>query len=233
MRLHYLQHVPFEGPANIQVWAEHQGWQISGTHLYRQEKLPAQDEFDWLVIMGGPMNIYEEKEYPWLAAEKKFIAEAIDDDKIVLGICLGAQLVADVLGGRVVPNRHKEIGWFPVNLTPEGPASVPFRGFPNQFSALHWHGDTFSLPPGAIMLAESEACPAQAFSANGDRVLALQFHLESSVESIRTLIQNCSGELVDAEYIQSADAILERKENFLSINGTMITLLENMNGFFG
>jgi GMP synthase-like glutamine amidotransferase len=232
MRLHYIQHVPFEGPANIQVWAENQGWQISGTGLYRMEQLPPQDEFDWLVIMGGPMNVYEEKEFPWLAAEKKFIRTAIENDKIVLGICLGAQLIADVLGGRVVRNRHKEIGWFPVSLTPDGPASVPFQGFPKQFPALHWHGDTFSLPPGAIMLAESRACPAQAFSASGDRVLALQFHLESSVESIRALIENCSDELVDAEYVQTADAIMGRKENFSSINSTMLKLLENMKNFF-
>ncbi len=104
MRLHYIQHVPFEGPANIQIWAENQGWQISGTHLYRLEKLPSPDEVDWLVIMGGPMNIYEEKEYPWLASEKEFIGTAIENGKIVLGICLGAQLIAGVLGGRVVRN---------------------------------------------------------------------------------------------------------------------------------
>ncbi|MGA3117641.1 MAG: type 1 glutamine amidotransferase [Syntrophobacteraceae bacterium] len=232
MRLHYIQHVPFEGPANIQGWAESQGWQISGTHLYRLEKLPGTDDLDWLVIMGGPMNIYEEKEYPWLAAEKRFIEKAIEKDKIVLGICLGAQLIADVLGARVVRNRYKEIGWFPVSLRPEGLASVPFQGFPDEFQALHWHGDTFSLPAGAAMLAESEACPAQAFSSNGGRVLALQFHLESSIDSIRALIQNCSDELVDGEYIQSADAILEKRENFSNIHSTMLLLLENIRKSF-
>jgi GMP synthase-like glutamine amidotransferase len=232
MRLHYIQHVPFEGPANIGSWAEDQGWQISGTRLYGGEKLPGPDEFDWLVVMGGPMNIYEEKDYQWLAAEKRFIRKAVENDKIVLGICLGAQLIADVLGGRVVRNRHKEIGWYPVSLSPEGLASVPFKGFPNRFTAFHWHGDTFSLPPGAVMLAESEACPAQAFSANAGRVLALQFHLESSIESMRALIQNCSHELIDGEYIQGADAILQRKENFLSIHETMLRLFENMKKSF-
>lgn len=232
MRLHYIQHVPFEGPANIQSWAENQGWQISGTHLYRPDKLSAPDELDWLVIMGGPMNIYEEKGYPWLAAEKRFIGKAIEKDKIVIGVCLGAQLIADVLGGRVVRNRHKEIGWFPVSLRPEAFESAPFRDFPVKFPAFHWHGDTFSLPPGAAMLAESEACPAQAFSHNGGRVLALQFHLESSVDSVRALIQNCSDELIDGQYIQSADAILENTENFASIYNTMLLLLENMKKAF-
>ena len=228
MRLHYIQHVAFEGIANIEVWAEDQGWQISGTRIYAGEKAPGPDELDWLVIMGGPMNVYEENEYPWLAAEKRFIEKVIGKGKIVVGICLGAQLIADVLGGRVVRNRSKEIGWFPVSLRPEGLDSVAFRGFPKQFPALHWHGDTFSLPPGAKMLAQSEACPAQAFSFKGDRVLALQFHLESSVDSIRALIENCSDELVDGQYIQSAEEILGKKENFSSIYDSMRLLLENM-----
>ncbi len=232
MRLHYIQHAPFEGPANIKRWAETQGWRISGTHVYRMEKLPGQDELDWLVIMGGPMNVYEEKEYPWLTAEKRFIEEAISKGKIVLGICLGAQLIADVLGGRVVRNKYKEIGWFPVSLRPEGLASALFQGFPDEFQALHWHGDTFSLPPEAAMLAESEACRAQAFSAKGGRVLALQFHLESSVDSVRALIQNCSDELVDGEYIQSSDAIMGSTENFSRIHNTMLMLLENMKKSF-
>ena len=232
MKLHYIQHVPFEGPANILGWAENQGWQISGTRIYTSERLPGPDELDWLVVMGGPMNVYEEKEYPWLAAEKRFIAKAIEKNKIVLGICLGAQLIADVLGGRVERNKHKEIGWFPVNLRPEGLESVPFRGFPGKFPALHWHGDTFSLPPGAAMLAESQACPAQAFSSNGGRVLALQFHLESSLDSVRALIQNCSDELVDGEYIQNADAILGNDENFSSIHSTMLLLLDNIKKAF-
>jgi GMP synthase-like glutamine amidotransferase len=228
MKLHYLQHVPFEGPANIGAWAQNQGWELSSTHLYRGDTLPAPGEFDWLVVMGGPMNIYEEDQYPWLAAEKKFIGKAISENKIVLGICLGAQLIADVLGGRVVRNRHKEIGWFPVSLRPEGIESAAFKGFPPRFQALHWHGDTFGLPPGAAMLAQSDACPAQAFSCNHGRVLALQFHLESSVDSVRLLIQHCSDELVEAEYIQKADAIMEKTENFSSIHDSMRRLLENM-----
>jgi GMP synthase-like glutamine amidotransferase len=228
MRLHYIQHVPFEGIANIGGWAESLGWAISKTSAYKGEKFPDPDEFDWLIIMGGPMNIYEEKEYPWLAAEKRFIQGAIDKGKVVVGICLGAQLIADVLGGKVVRNKHKEIGWFPVRLRPEGFDSAPFRGFPKEFPALHWHGDTFSLSAGADMLAESEACPAQAFSSNNGRVLALQFHLESSVESVRALIENCSDELVDGPYIQSAEEIMGRKENFTAIYDYMRLLFENM-----
>ncbi|MFZ2445088.1 MAG: type 1 glutamine amidotransferase [Syntrophobacteraceae bacterium] len=232
MRLHYLQHVAFEGPANIALWANKHHFEISGTHLYRWEKPPSPEQLDWLVVMGGPMNIYEEKEYPWLAAEKKYIREAIENNKIVLGICLGAQLIADVLGAEVIRNKYKEIGWFPVALRPDAGPSAPFRGFSEEFIAFHWHGDTFSLPPGATMLAESEACPAQAFSYNGGRVLALQFHLESSPESVLSLIQNCSDELVDGEYIQGPDAIMERTEHFSEIYKTMLVMLDNMKAAF-
>jgi GMP synthase-like glutamine amidotransferase len=232
MKLHYIQHVPFEGPANIESWAREQNWEISSTHLYRGEKPPAADQVDWLVVMGGPMNVYEENQYPWLAAEKEFIREAIAKGKTVLGICLGAQLIADVLGGKVVRNEYKEIGWFPVTCLPEGLSSIPFHGLPNEFTALHWHGDTFSLPPGATMLAESEACPAQAFSFDSGRVLALQFHLESSVESVRSLIENCSDELVDGKYIQTAGDILKLQENFSDIQKTLWRLLRNMKSGF-
>ena len=232
MKLHYVQHVPFEGPANIESWAREQNWEISCTHLYRGEKPPPADQLDWLVVMGGPMNIYEEDIYPWLAAEKEFIRQAIAADKIVLGICLGAQLVADVLGGKVTRNQYKEIGWFPVSILPQESSSVAFRGLPAEFMALHWHGDTFSLPPGSSMLAQSEACPAQAFSFNSGRVLALQFHLESSIESVSSLIQNCSDELVGGKYIQTADEILNPRENFSKIHKTLLQMLENMKAAF-
>ncbi|MGC9195091.1 MAG: type 1 glutamine amidotransferase [Syntrophobacteraceae bacterium] len=228
MKLHYLQHVAFEGLANIGSWAKSQGWAVSATHLYRGEKLPAANDFDWLVVMGGPMNIYEEQDYPWLAAEKRFIAKAVEDNKIVLGICLGAQLIADVLGGRVVANQHKEIGWFPVTLRPEATQALAFKNFPSQFPALHWHGDTFSLPPGCAMLAQSEACPAQAFSSKGGRVLGLQFHLESSMESVGLLVENCSHELVDGQYIQSGEQILKNSDHFSAIHGLLHLLLENL-----
>lgn len=228
MRIHYLQHVEFEGPANLTSWARQNGHEISATHLYRWEKLPSPDSLDWLVILGGPMNIYEDREYPWLNTEKKFIRETIEGNKIVLGICLGAQLLSGVLGGRVVRNPYKEIGWYPVRLLPGTSASGPFKGFPNQFMALHWHGDTFTLPNGAMMLAESEACPAQAFSYDGGRVVGLQFHIEFSPETVLSLIQNCSAEMVDGQYIQRPDSILSRSGYFDDIHRAMVRFLENM-----
>jgi len=207
LRIHYLQHVEFEDAANIVPWAEARGHGVSRTRLYDGEPLPSPDAFDWLVIMGGPMNIYEHDRYPWLVREKEFIAEAIRRNKPALGICLGAQLIADVLGGRVTQNREKEIGWFPVSLT-DGAGRLPlFQSLPRQFLPFHWHGDTFSIPPGAVHAASSEACANQAFQ-YGDRVVGLQFHLDYSAASIGKMVESCAEELVDGPYIQRSPELL-------------------------
>ncbi len=232
MRLHYLQHVPFEGPANIEAWSGKQGFTISGTKLFEREALPTIGAFDWLVVMGGPMNIYEEADYPWLVPEKRLIAEAIAANKVVIGVCLGAQLVSDVLKGKVHRNPQKEIGWFPVSLTSEAKESPVFSGFPDRFMAFHWHGDTFHLPEGAVRTAFSEACAVQAFSYNQGRVIGLQFHLESSRESIRLLLDNCREELVEGDFIQTEAEILAGEPHLPEINGTMSALLNALKKTF-
>ncbi len=130
MRLHSLEHVPFEDLAEIGVWAENKGYNLSRTRFYVNDQLPALSEIDWLVVMGGPMNIYEEDRYPWLTREKAFIADAISQRKLVLGICLGAQLIADVLGGPVSQNQFKEIGWLPVRLSAAASSSPLFHNLP-------------------------------------------------------------------------------------------------------
>ncbi|WP_199313715.1 type 1 glutamine amidotransferase [Leptolyngbya sp. FACHB-671] len=112
MRVHYLQHVPFEGLGTISTWMATQNHSLSSTKLYANDPLPTVNDFDWLIVLGGSMNIYEEEQYPWLIAEKQLIKQAIEEDKIVLGICQGAQLIADALGSKVYAGQHKEIGWF-------------------------------------------------------------------------------------------------------------------------
>src|SRR5262249_47695751 len=134
-------------------------------------------EIDLVVVLGGPMNIYEEDKFPWLIAEKKFIRQAIEEKLAVLGLCLGSQLIADVLGAKIYPNDEKEIGWFPVEVTEAALKHRLFSHWPNFFTPFHWHGDTFDLPEGAIHLARSQACRNQAFLYQ-DRVVGLQFHLE-------------------------------------------------------
>jgi len=232
MRLHYLQHVPFEDMAMIESWAREKGYDVSRTLLFEGETPPDPEKFDWLVIMGGPMNIYEDEKYPWLAAEKSFIRRAIEDGKIVLGICLGAQLIADVLGGKVRKNDHREIGWHPVSLTPEGSKSEIFGVLPEKFVALQWHGDTFEIPPGAAWMAKSEACKNQAFQLG--KAIGLQFHLEASMESIDDLIENCADELSGGgEYVQSDGTISSHVDVIPEMNGLMARFLDEVERRYG
>ncbi|MCK5862638.1 MAG: gamma-glutamyl-gamma-aminobutyrate hydrolase family protein, partial [Candidatus Hydrogenedentes bacterium] len=180
MRAHYLQHVPFEGLGSIESRLHSSGYEISSTQLFESPEFPALEEIDLLLVMGGPMSVNDEEIYPWLSQEKEFIRRAIDMKKPVLGVCLGAQLIANVLGARVYQNSEKEIGWWPVHGTPV-PSSSLFQ-FPASIQAFHWHGETFNLPAGATLLASSTACKNQAFQI-GTSVIGLQFHLETTPES--------------------------------------------------
>jgi GMP synthase (glutamine-hydrolysing) len=227
IRLHVLQHVAFEGPARIEDWARRKGHILSGTRVDQTQDFPSMGSFDWLVIMGGPMNIYEEDLHPWLAEEKKFIRAAIDAGKVALGICLGAQLVADVLGGHVYKNHHKEIGWHPVFLTPKARKSPVFGGLPENFEAFHWHGDTFDLPPQAVRMIESEGCLNQAFEYDG-RVFGLQCHLESSPESVGALVERCGDELVQGKFIQDKRQILSSPDHFKRLETYLDIFLDSI-----
>lgn len=207
MRIHCLQHVPFEGPAGILDWAHKKNHSLTCTHLYNYEAIPKLNEFDWLIIMGGPMNIYEEEKYPWLKLEKEFIKQVIEGRKVVLGICLGAQLITDVLGGKVTKNPEGEIGWLPVTFHEQAHRSPLFKNFPQSGYVFQWHNDTFStLGPGATCIASSEACRAQAFIYK-ERVIGFQFHLESSENSIAALLYYCADELTDGKYVQNEQEI--------------------------
>jgi GMP synthase-like glutamine amidotransferase len=227
MRIHSLEHVFFEDPANIGVWAEEKGHVVSRTLFFQESRLPEMDEFDWLIIMGGPMNIYEEGKYPWLIKEKEFIGRAIREEKILLGICLGAQLIADVLGGKVAPNSNKEIGWFPITLTAQGRQSPFFEVMSEEFMAFHWHGDTFTNPPGAIRAAASKGCANQAF-VWGSKVVALQFHLDSTRQSIQNLIENCRDEIQGGPFIQSPEQMLGQEQYLQEIRRMLWTFLDRL-----
>jgi len=231
MRIHYLQHVPFEDLANIESWARSRGHDLSRTMLFSDEKLPDMDQFDWLIIMGGPMNIYEEDRYPWLAREKEFIRRAIASERIVLGICLGSQLMADVMGSSVRKNEYREIGWFTVSLTEEGMRSPIFSVLPERFIALHWHGDTFGIPPGAARAAESRACANQAFIKG--KAIGLQFHLESYRDSIDHLLENCADELTEGPFVQCQKELSAHPERLPQIRGLMEKLLDRVEEALG
>lgn len=225
MRIHYLQHVPFEGLNGMEPILKKKGHELSSTHLYNNQLLPLVQDIDWLIIMGGPMNIYEEKLYPWLNREKQFIEEAINAGKIVLGICLGAQLVADALGAKTYKNKYQEIGWFNINKSSEAENTILSTAIPEQIEVFHWHGETFDIPEGAIALAKSEACENQGFIM-GDRIVGLQFHLETTLISAQELIKNCRGQLDGSTYVQSENEILSNIQRFNNLKHVMASVLE-------
>jgi len=207
MRVHYLQHVAHEPPQLIEAWAVDRGHSFTGALLDEGEPVPALPAFDALVVMGGPMNVYEDARYSWLGPEKALIRAAIDGGRPILGVCLGAQLLADALGAPVSRNPEPEVGWWPVQRTPASVSSPVFAGIPDAFDCLHWHGDTFALPPGSTHLARSEACAHQAFAVNGGRLLGLQFHLEESAAGVDLLLHHARADLVEAPFVQDADTI--------------------------
>jgi GMP synthase-like glutamine amidotransferase len=222
MNVHSLEHQSYEGPGKIGDWAAARGHALTRTALYAGEAPPPLTDFDLLVIMGGSMNIYEHRNHPWLVAEKRFIGEAIAAGKPILGICLGAQLLADALGGRVFQNAEKEIGWWPLRVFDR---SAPFATFPETLTVMHWHGDTFSLPPGARRVAESDACTEQAF-VFGDRVVGLQFHLEQGPVAVSDLATACGAELVPARYVQSREQLLASQPDLAPCEAALFGLLD-------
>lgn len=223
MKAHYFKHVPFEDLGSIRLWLTKTGYTITCTPFFESAQLPDPEEIDLLIVMGGPMSVNDEKIYPWLVDEKNFIHQMIMSGKPVLGICLGAQLIASAMGAKVYPNSMKEIGWFPVYGIPSDDSSV-FR-FPQSLKAFHWHGETFDLPAGAMQIAKSDGCENQAFQL-GQWVIGLQFHLETTPHSARELVAHCRNELVPAACIQQETEILSAgPAQYQSINLLMDKIL--------
>ena len=218
MRLHSLHHVPFEGLGSMAAWARARGHRLSASQLYADAALPRLDHFDGLIVMGGPMGVDDEHAHPWLVEEKRFIERAIRAGKTVLGVCLGA---------RVYPNADKEIGWFPVEFTGAARTSAFFSGLPPRLEVFHWHGDTFDLPAGAVHIAHSRACQNQAFVCD-ERLVGLQFHLETTPHAAAELIRHCRHEIVPARFIQTEQDMLADGGRFETINAAMEQVLAGL-----
>jgi len=242
IRIHALYHIDFEELSYIKQWADNRGHRITVTRFYENDPLPAQDSFDWLVVMGGPMSIHDESDFQWLADEKSFIQQSINDGKTVIGVCLGAQLIADSLGAKVAPSGIKEVGWLPIQLTEQGLAHPLLADLPrNEFTVFHWHGDGFECPKGATPIATSHTWANQGFIYQTPKhaeldtwVIGWQCHFEVTNQSMVDMVSHGQTYIQEAmidhpDSVQAADEILALGDTYMADNNAWLsTMLDKM-----
>ena len=240
LRIHALFHTNYEDLSFIKQWAISQNHSMSYALPHNNDVLPTHDSFDWLIVMGGPMSIHDEEQYPWLTNEKRLIRQAIDAGKTVIGVCLGAQLIAHCLGAEVKPSGVKEIGWLPIRLTPAGQAHPLLQDLPKQdFTVFHFHGDGFDCPKGASIIASTDAWANQGFVYQtplhkelGTWVLAWQCHFEVTKESLAKMVVNGNNAIQSGlkEYpktVQAPDEILELGDKYIEENNARLGAMLN------
>ena len=232
MRLHLIMHEGFESPGAILDWAVRKDHSVSYTRLFAGEPLPQElKDIDFLIVMGGPQSpatTLEQCPYFDAAKEIEFLRSAIASDKLILGICLGAQLLGEAFGAPFEHSPHKEIGVFELTLTSAAEEDPIISKFPKSFPVAHWHGDMPGLTPESKVLARSEGCPRQIVRYR-KKVYGFQCHFEFTLESIEGMIENCAHELVDAAispYIQNAEQL--RNHNYQSCNELLFSFLDYM-----
>jgi len=206
MKVQIVQHIECEGPGYLEDFLHDNGIEYEIARMYEGEQLP--DNFDVLIVLGGPMNVYAEERYPYLKRLNTTIKNFVIAGGLYLGFCLGGQILAKALGAKVRRSQTKEIGNFEIQLTDGGVEDPLFKGFNTVFPALEWHGDTFEIPAGAIKLGESTLCANQAFRFKN--AYGLQFHLEATPEMLAEWVKVYEDELKE-EGIDVAALIEETK----------------------
>jgi len=225
MRIHTIIHAPFEKAGIIESWALNQGYDLSSTHTYKGEKLPDVSAIDFLIVMGGPQSPTKLDKYPYLRDEITLTKQVIDQNKAVLGVCLGAQIIGESLGAKTERSPNKEIGVYPIQLTKDGECDPIFKAFPQSFDVMHWHNDMPGMPEGAVLLAYSEGCPRQVIR-YGDRVYGLQCHMEMTNELVKGMTEHCAEDLKSGKYIQETKKLLAN--DLSEINRKMIFILDHL-----
>ena len=233
MKTHIIMHESFESPAAIELWAKMKGHEITYTKLYAGNTFPEACDFDFLVIMGGPQSPATTlEEYPHFDAKKEtaFIKKAIDEKKILLGVCLGAQFIGEALGADFDHSPNREIGVFPLTLTEDGKQDSIFSTFPEKFFVGHWHGDMPGLTPESKILATSEGCPRQIVR-YAPKIYGFQCHFEFTPEAIEGMIKNNAHELEEYKglpYIQTAEQL--RNNDYSEMNKLLFSFLDKLTG---
>jgi GMP synthase-like glutamine amidotransferase len=229
MRWHCLQHLPDEGPGYAANWLAANGHTLTFTRLFEPyPSFPSLTEFDGLLILGGAMSVHDEASFPWLREEKAFLQQVLRAGKVTLAICLGAQLVAQALGGEVRRNPEPEIGYWTVRFSAKALLHPLLRGWPDKATVLHWHMDTFTVPPGAVRVGMSAGCAAQGF-VWGDGIIGLQFHPEMTEEMVDNLIQFEDHEAAEEqEFVQTAAQIRAKLKSGWKGRKLLEQLLENL-----
>jgi len=223
MEILVFQHHPLEGLGTIKHWLESNQASITYHKFFEDHSIPNIDDYDALIIMGGPMSVNDEEEHPWITDAVKTIKRAIDSNKKVLGICLGAQLIAKSLGAIVKANQHKEIGLHPIS--PVNTSNTDVFTFPNPLNVIHWHSQTFDIPLNTTHIAQSEACTNQGFQM-GKNVIGLQFHLELDKDSLKSLVQEFKDQLIQDQYVHNEGRINSiTNEEFEIMQKSLVYLL--------
>ncbi|MFZ4387589.1 MAG: type 1 glutamine amidotransferase [Chthoniobacterales bacterium] len=237
MKILCLQHDPLDGPGSLSEWADSKGHSIALCLICEGAPLPSLESFDLLVSLGGPMGAYEVEKYPWLTTEKEYLIQAAAAGKKLLGLCLGCQLLAYALGGKAFRHTCKEFGWQPIELTKGGidwfgtmEMVQPLEAHEKaKFLAFQWHGDTYTLPPGAVHLARNEAAEQQAFLLevpSGGKILGMQFHLEWTEQMAREALAEPGATPPPSRYVQTPEEILSNPKLFVSAKKRFFALLD-------
>ena len=211
-----LQHIHCETLGTIAEALDTKGLSYQYIRAYKGEPIPKTlGEAKGLVIMGGPMGVYEEKKHPFLRDEMRLIENTLKEEKPILGTCLGSQLLAHALKSQVTRGKQKEIGWYPVTLTQEAKSDPLLSEAPESLEAIHWHGDIFDLPQNAVRLASSELTETQGFRYKKN-AYGFLFHMEVTPNIISNWTQEFAEELQEENL--EGQKILAEKEKFQSIN---------------